>query len=77
MRYGLEDYYDWRVVDNRGYAEMLGDIQGLVIEEISAYLELMHKAGISRNYTNYGETNYTITWTKGNRVSTGAVYTRN
>lgn len=77
MRYGLEDYYDWRVVDNRGYAEMLGDIQGLLIEEISAYLELMHKAGISRNYTNYGETNYTITWTKGNRVSTGAVYTRN
>lgn len=77
MRYGLEDYYDWKVINHPGYEEILNNIEGVAIDLASLYLELMHKAGMSRNYTTYGETNYTIQWNQGQRTSTGASYSRN
>ena len=79
LRYGMIDYYDWHVADNKDYSDILGEsgIEGFIIDGLSMYFELMHRAGISRNYTNYGETTYTVTWTQGQRTSTGASYNRN
>ena len=72
MTYGLRDYYDWKTVDNEDYADMLGkDAIDIIIAGVSELLENLHKAGISRNYTNYGEIQYIIKWNKNERQTTG------
>ena len=61
IRYGLEDYYDWKEgQDDASFIEML-KVQGVegVLFEI---LETLHKAGLARNYTNYGEILHSVTW---------------
>ena len=74
VRYGLVDYYDWKTIKENydSYREILNEIDGFLLDEISAYLELFHKAGLSRNYTNYGEIPCTITWNYGERLGSGA-----
>lgn len=78
MRYGLVDYYDWESNTAEGYGQLFKDCEeikensgGYLLDTMIPYLELMHEAGIARNYTNYGEVSYIITWNKEERESTG------
>ena len=64
IKYGLVDYYDWKVLEKKEYEELFNNIEGVILDDVSGYLELMHKAGVSRNYTNYGEITFDITWSK-------------
>lgn len=68
MRYQIIDYYNWNPEKSGEHAAIIG------LEEC---LELMHKAGIARNYTNYGEVFYTITWNKTSRATNGEYEIRN
>lgn len=66
MRYGLEDYYDW----NRDEDANIDTILEMILKfnpqiytgSLSKILEDLHRMGLARNYTNYGETTYTTTW---------------
>ncbi|MCI9039571.1 MAG: hypothetical protein HFJ29_06870, partial [Clostridia bacterium] len=71
MTYGIVDYYDWETAE----PSILGDLlQGaeinLNIENLQTSLNLMHYAGLARNYTNYGETIYNITWNAKDKEKT-------
>lgn len=59
----IEDYYDW---EKGNFYEKL---------ENSAINSLydMNKAGLARNYTNYGKLNYEVQWLKGQRMEDGSV----
>lgn len=59
----IEDYYDWE----RG--SIYEDWQKIAINELYD----MNRAGLARNYTNFGELNYDIQWLKGQRVESGNV----
>lgn len=74
MKYGLIDYYDWKTVRNHydDYKVMLENIDDVILDETSGYLELFHKANIARNYTNYDDVICTIQWNQGERLGTGA-----
>lgn len=58
------DYYDWEATE------------GILNWDpyIGAQTEFskLNKYGLSRNYTNYDILNYTVTWTKGQKVGSGA-----
>lgn len=61
MKYGLRDYYDWKdSKEEEAYLEMIGTLnfKGILFET----LEDLHKAGLARNYTNYGQIFYTESW---------------
>lgn len=69
LKYGLVDYYDWLKDENdKTYAEILGNPKGLVIDKLSEEFRKMHQAGVARNYTNFGETYYNLTWNRGEDV---------
>ena len=53
VRYGIIDYYDW---------EANGDYSKLLINFSSTLLKEMSKAGMARNYTNYGEIYFMEIW---------------
>ena len=59
MKYYIEDYYDWDpTTDRKGF-----------LDEFVPMLYELNYAGMSRNYTNYGEIEYSSTWEKGQRRS--------
>lgn len=69
VSYGMQDYYDWRITEQEEYKLLLSQVDDEAIALASTYLRKMHQAGIARNYTNYGTTTYTITWTKDTNIN--------
>ena len=68
MLYYVEDYYDYqsfegKVIDATPFAGMQTNLHNL------------NKYGLSRNYTNYADMHYTITWSTGERINSGAEIT--
>lgn len=70
IRYGIVDYYDWLNDKNyETYEEIFGDTTGFIKDKLFDELRMMNRAGIARNYTNFGETLYTLTWNEGEQVA--------
>ena len=68
MKYGIVDYYDWDNKPVDEYETLIDKnitFEGKVLKILPQHLFMMHCAGIARNYTNYGEINYKITWNEG------------
>ncbi len=68
MKYGIVDYYDWDNKPVDEYETLFNtkvEVDDKIFTILPQDLFLMHRAGMARNYTNYGDTNYKITWNKG------------
>lgn len=70
MTYGIIDYYDW---ENQEFSALETLLEGSGInpdQKLMASLNAMHRIGIARNYTNYGEVVYNITWNEKDKENT-------
>ena len=63
VRYGIEDYYDWEL-GLKGYEDNLDQFINYDKQLFINYFNIMNRAGMARNYTNFGEINTTVTWSK-------------
>ncbi len=70
MKYGIIDYYDWEEND---ISVLEALFQGTMIDanqKLFDSLNAMHRIGIARNYTNYGEAIYNVTWNEKDKENT-------
>lgn len=70
MTYGIIDYYDWETTEISVLETLFKGTLINANKELQTHLNLMNRIGIARNYTNYGEVTYNITWNEKDKENT-------
>ena len=70
MKYGIIDYYDWEEYDISALETLFQGTMINVDQKLFDSLNAMHRVGIARNYTNYGEVTANIVWNTKDKENT-------